>query len=115
MKSPETKARQARASKPELRIGTSGWAYEHWRDGVFYPPDVKRGGELDYYCQIFDCVEINSSFYHTPRESTLLSWRDRTPENFLFAYKASRGITHRRKLSDVEESVQFVIGRARLL
>lgn len=100
---------------PDLRIGTSGWAYDHWRDGVFYPPEVKRGRELAHYCTLFDCVEINSSFYHTPRETTLQRWRDETPQGFLFAYKASRSITHNRKLLDVGEVVEFVLGRARIL
>jgi len=99
----------------ELRIGTSGWCYKHWMDGVFYAPEVKRGGELVEYCKAFDCVEINSSFYHTPREATLVGWRQKTPEGFLFAYKATRTITHRRELVDVGEPVAFVAGRARLL
>ncbi|MGD9518558.1 MAG: DUF72 domain-containing protein [Armatimonadota bacterium] len=100
---------------PKLRIGTSGWSYRHWRDGVFYPPELKRGQELAYYSAVFDCVEINSSFYHTPRETTLETWRRTTPDGFLFAYKGSRSITHQRKLLDVGENVEFMIGRARLL
>ncbi|MBC7288649.1 MAG: DUF72 domain-containing protein [Armatimonadetes bacterium] len=104
-----------RARPPQLRIGTSGWAYDHWRNGVFYPPEVRKGRELEYYCQVFDCVEVNSSFYHTPRESALTKWRDATPATFVFAYKASRSITHNRKLVNVEEMVDFVIGRARAL
>jgi uncharacterized protein YecE (DUF72 family) len=98
-----------------VRVGTSGWSYQHWRDGVFYPPDLPRGRELAYYCTIFDCVEINCSFYHTPRESALRAWREQVPRHFRFAYKASRTITHNRKLVQVEESVAFVLGRARLL
>jgi uncharacterized protein YecE (DUF72 family) len=99
----------------QLRIGTSGWSYHHWLDGVFYPGDLERGGELAFYATVFDCVEINSSFYHTPRESTLRSWANKTPENFSFAYKASRTITHRRKLLDVREPVDFMLSRASLL
>lgn len=100
---------------PQLRIGTSGWCYKDWMGGAFYSPELRRGRELVEYCQAFDCVEINSSFYHTPRETTLLGWRQKTPEGFLFAYKATRTITHRRKLADVGELVEFVGGRARLL
>ncbi len=76
---------------------------------------MRKGRELEYYCTLFDCVEINSSFYHTPRETALVKWRDSTPDGFLFAYKASRSITHNRKLLNVDEVVEFVLGRARLL
>ncbi len=107
--------RKAKRRKPQVRIGTSGWAYDHWRDGVFYPEDLPKGRELEYYCTVFDTVEINSSFYHTPRETALRKWADIAPRGFLFAYKASRSITHNRKLLNVEEITEFVLSRARLL
>jgi len=99
------------------RVGTSGWCYRDWMDGAFYPPGTRRGQELEEYCKVFDCVELNSSFYHTPKEQTLLGWRRRTPEGFLFAYKGSRTITHRFKLAGekLAESVEFFFSRARLL
>jgi uncharacterized protein YecE (DUF72 family) len=100
---------------PELRIGTSGWAYEHWRGGIWYPADVKRGEELEYYARHFDSVEVNSSFYHVPRETTFRTWAQKTPGRFLFALKASRYITHRLKLKDAAEPLGLVMSRASLL
>ncbi len=99
----------------EVRIGTSGWSYRHWREGAFYPPGLKTGEQLEHYSRVFDCVELNSTFYHTPRDTTLAGWVARTPDGFLFAYKGSRAITHTRRLGDVAELVAFVLGRARLL
>ena len=81
----------------ELRIGTSGWHYEHWR-GAFYPPGERPS--LTRYAERFDTVEINNSFYRLPSAETFTSWRDQTPRDFLFAVKASRFITHMKKLSD---------------
>jgi len=96
-------------------IGTSGWAYRHWRSGVFYPEGLKSADQLAHYATIFDCVELNSTFYHTPRETTIRTWLERTPKAFLFAYKGARTITHLRRLRDVDEITQFVISRAALL
>lgn len=99
----------------EVRIGTSGWSYKHWHDGVFYPADLKRGQELAYYVTVFDTVEVNSSFYHVPKESTLRGWRERTPQGFVFALKASRYLTHRLKLQDAQEPLELFCSRAELL
>jgi uncharacterized protein YecE (DUF72 family) len=87
-------------SKPqagELRIGTSGWSYQHWI-GRFYP----KGISLEAYARQFDTVEINNTFYNLPLESTFRTWRETVGSSFLFAVKASRYITHRRKLRDPE-------------
>jgi len=88
-----------------LHIGTSGWSYKHW-DGVFYPPEVKPAQYLEHYLTQFDCVELNSSFYHLPKKITAEGWIKRTPENFLFCPKMSRFITHQRRLLYAEEAVQ---------
>lgn len=96
-------------------IGTSGWAYRHWRSGVFYPERLKSTDQLAHYATIFDCVELNSTFYHTPRESTVRTWVERTPPGFVFSYKGSRVITHLRRLRDVEEPTRLVMSRATLL
>ncbi|MCX7597675.1 MAG: DUF72 domain-containing protein [Armatimonadetes bacterium] len=96
-------------------IGTSGWAYRHWRSGVFYPEDLKGVDQLTHYASVFDCVELNSTFYHTPRETTIRTWVERTPSGFLFAYKGSRVITHLRRLREVEEPTRLVMSRAALL
>jgi len=100
---------------PEVRVGTSGWSYKHWHGGVFYPEDLRRGQELAYYVTVFDTVEVNSSFYHLPRESTLEGWRQKTPEGFLFALKANRYITHRLNLKDAQEPLELFCSRAGLL
>ena len=89
----------------QQRVGTSGWSYQHWR-GVFYPQDLRRGQELEHYTTVFDTVELNSSFYHIPQPQTAAGWYERTPQDFLFAVKGSRFISHRRKLADCQEPLQ---------
>lgn len=85
----------------ELRIGVSGWSYDAWR-GRFYPPDLPRRRELEYLSRELDSIEINGSFYALQRPSTYAKWHDETPDDFLFAIKGSRYITHMKKLRDVE-------------
>ena len=84
-----------------IRIGTSGWTYNHWR-GVFYPPGVPAAKWLEYYADHFDTVEFNGSFYRWPREEAFARYRARLPEDFEFSVKAPRGLTHARKLRDPE-------------
>ena len=100
---------------PRAHIGTAGWSYGHWHGGVFYPEDLKRGAELEFYAGRFDTVEINSSFYHLPQEKTCRGWAERTPDRFLFAVKASRFITHRKRLDDVGEPLANLLARVRAL
>ncbi len=76
-----------------LFIGTSGYTYSHWV-GRFYPADLPRARWLEFYAKHFNSVEINYTFYHIPRESTLKKWRQSAPEGFLFVLKASKLITH---------------------
>jgi uncharacterized protein YecE (DUF72 family) len=95
-------------------IGTSGWQYEDWR-GVFYPGDLPKGRWLEFYTTRFRTVELNNSFYHLPSEKAFTSWRDRTPPGFLFAVKASRFITHIKRLRNTEEPLENFLSRARLL
>lgn len=87
-----------------IRIGTSGWHYEHWQ-GVFYPDDLPPSGWLAWYARHFDTVEINRSFYRLPTLKAVQAWHDATPENFLFAVKGSRFITHMKKLKDPEAGI----------
>ncbi|MDB5417059.1 MAG: hypothetical protein JWP50_478 [Phenylobacterium sp.] len=94
----------------ELRIGCSGWTYKDWK-GPFYPPGVKDRERLEYYATRFDTAEINASFYRLPSEATVAGWARRAPERFTFAWKASRYITHNKKLNDCEDSVALVFGR----
>jgi len=80
-----------------LHIGTSGWAYPHWQ-GHFYPRSIRAENRLSYYASQFDTVELNNSFYALPRPELLLRWKAAVPPDFCFAVKASREITHRRRL-----------------
>jgi uncharacterized protein YecE (DUF72 family) len=87
-----------------IHIGTSGWHYKHWLDDVFYPSGTKPAEMFDYYARHFDTVEINNSFYHLPSSKTFDNWRDNSPARFIFAVKASRFITHMKKLKDPQPS-----------
>ena len=89
----------------ELRIGTSGWHYRHWV-GPFYPAKFPSSKMLDFYTAHFDTVEINNSFYRLPPETALANWRDSTPQDFLFALKGSRYLTHMKKLKDPEPGLE---------
>jgi len=84
----------------ELFVGTSGWVYGYW-EGIFYPEDLPSKDKLKYFSQYFKTTEINYSFYHLPRPSTYQNWYKQTPADFIFAVKASRFITHIKKLSGV--------------
>src|SRR5438094_9990630 len=88
-----------RESGGEIRIGTSGWHYQHWR-GPFYPPGLPASRMLAFYLERFDTVELNNSFYKLPAVSALDSWRESTPDGFVFAAKGSRFLTHMKKLTD---------------
>ena len=80
-----------------IRIGTSGWSYDHW-DGVLYPHGTPPHDRLARYVQEFDTVELNASFYRWPRESTFTSWRRRLPNGFGMSVKAPRGLSHAKRL-----------------
>ena len=88
----------------KIYIGTSGWSYKHWI-GTFYPAEIKAPEQFSYYTRSFRTVELNSSFYHLPAKATFEKWRKITAADFLFAVKASRFITHMKKLKDPEESI----------
>ncbi len=90
----------------EIRIGTSGWIYRHWK-GRFYPEGLPSKDWLEFYCRYFDTVELNSPFYRIPSRQVFESWNRRTPEGFLFAVKASRLITHKKRLRDVNEELNW--------
>ncbi|MHB0877111.1 MAG: DUF72 domain-containing protein [Anaerolineae bacterium] len=95
-------------------VGTSGWHYGHW-SGPFYPADMPAERFLGFYAERFGTVEINNSFYHLPQAETFVHWRDSVPPGFVFAVKASRYITHMKKLKDPETPLANVLGRAALL
>jgi uncharacterized protein YecE (DUF72 family) len=97
-----------------IHIGTSGWHYDRWK-GPFYPEETSAGEMLAFYADHFTSVEINNSFYQLPEEQVLKQWRDAVPQGFVFAAKASRYITHMKKLKDPEEPVSTFINRMRVL
>ncbi len=94
-----------------VRIGTSGWVYTHWR-GVFYPKELRQTQWFSFYSRDFDTVEINNSFYRLPSAEMFDAWRRQAPPGFLYAVKASRYLTHMKKLKDPEEPLQRFFGRA---
>lgn len=98
----------------QIRIGTSGWNYDHWR-GPFYPEDLPHKKWLDFYCKRFKTVEVNNSFYQLPSEKTFESWRENSPSGFIFAVKASRYITHMKKLNDPKDALKNFFKRVEIL
>jgi uncharacterized protein YecE (DUF72 family) len=92
------------------RVGCSGWEYKHWR-GDFYPADLPKSRWFEHYARTFDTVEINNTFYRLPEPSTFEAWRARAPKGFLFAIKASRFLTHMKKLKDPEEPIERLFSR----
>jgi uncharacterized protein YecE (DUF72 family) len=101
-------------SRGQARVGCSGWQYKHWR-GDFYPRPLPQSRWFERYASVFDTVEINNTFYRLPEASTFEAWADRAPRGFLFAVKASRFLTHMKKLKDPEEPVDRFFSRARSL
>jgi uncharacterized protein YecE (DUF72 family) len=95
-------------------IGTSGWTYPHWR-GTFYPADLPQSRWFTFYAERFRTVEINNTFYHLPGPETFDAWRDQAPARFVYAVKASRYITHMKKLKDAAEPLSRLLERARRL
>jgi uncharacterized protein YecE (DUF72 family) len=93
-------------------IGTSGYVYKHWRKGVFYPAGLRIREELAYYAARFSTVELNNPFYRLPTAEMFTRWRDATPDHFHFAVKASRFITHIKRLVNVGEEVTLFMERA---
>jgi uncharacterized protein YecE (DUF72 family) len=87
-----------------VRTGTSGWQYRDWRGGL-YPAGVAQRRWLEHYASYYMTVENNSSFYRLPSAATFAGWRDRTPGDFVMAVKASRYLTHVRKLREPAEPV----------
>lgn len=86
-----------------LFVGTSGWTYSSWK-GVFYPEDLPSRRYLEFYARVFGSTEVNYSFYHLPRPSTYEKWAGQVPDDFVFALKASRLITHIKRLAGVNEA-----------
>ena len=103
-------------SKPEaesnVRIGPAGWSYDDW-EGIVYPARKPKGIDpLAYLAQYFDVIEINSTFYRLPSEAAFDNWHRQAPQGFTYAVKASRFLTHLKKLKDPLEPLQRFFERA---
>jgi uncharacterized protein YecE (DUF72 family) len=87
-----------------VRIGCSGWSYDDWRGGL-YPDGLPKRRWLECYAEAFDTVEVNATFYRLPKRSTVESWVEQVPGDFLFAVKASRYLTHMKRLREIGDAV----------
>src|SRR5215211_6295706 len=105
---------KARVMNVGTYIGTSGWHYDHWK-GPFYPSGLPEAALLEYYADRFGSAEINNSFYRLPEKKTLRRWREAVPEGFLFSVKASRYLTHMKKLKDPLEPLERLLDRVSVL
>ncbi len=112
--SPMQRAQPLRIGSATVHIGTSGWHYKQWI-GDFYPPRFAPAKMLAWYAREFHTVEINNSFYRLPEEKTFKDWAKTVPSGFLFAVKASRFLTHIKRLKDAEEPINLFFSRARHL
>jgi uncharacterized protein YecE (DUF72 family) len=88
-----------------VRIGCSGWNYTHWRD-VVYPRGLPARRWLEHYATLFGTVEVNTTFYRLPSTTAVAGWVEQTPAGFVFAVKASRYLTHIKRLTDLDRGVQ---------
>jgi uncharacterized protein YecE (DUF72 family) len=96
------------------RVGCSGWNYASWK-GRFYPPGLASARWLDYYVSRFDTVEVNNTFYRLPERSTFAAWRKALPKGFVMSVKASRFLTHMKRLTDPREPLTRLFSRASAL
>src|SRR5918997_1728416 len=93
-------------------IGTSGWSYKHWEKGMFYPAELAAREFLPFFASQFSTVEINYSYYQLPPRKTFEMWHRTAPHGFVFAVKASRYLTHMKKLREPEEPLQRLLEHA---
>ena len=113
----EARGRAARQSRPadsrpgRILIGCSGWNYDHWRHGVFYPERLPASEWLRFYAQRFESVEVNASFYRLPQREVVARWVDETPPNFVLAVKVSRYLTHIVRLKDTGAHLGLLLER----
>lgn len=95
-------------------VGTSGWQYDDWR-GRFYPKDLPKSGWLEYFSSRFPTVEVNNTFYRLPGPETFVRWREQSADSFIVTVKASRFITHIRRLRDCRDPLRLMWSRCRRL
>lgn len=92
-----------------IYLGTSGWNYKHWRQ-TFYPQGLPQSRWLEFYAERFQTVELNNSFYRLPKPEQFASWRERSPDDFVFTVKMSRFLTHIKRLREPQEPVERFLG-----
>jgi uncharacterized protein YecE (DUF72 family) len=102
------------ARRKKLHIGCSGWNYKHWR-GRFYPEEESPNQWFEFYAATFETVEINNTFYRLPEKKTFKAWHEQAPDRFLYAVKASRYLTHLKKLKEAKAPLKNFLDCARLL
>ena len=95
-------------------VGTSGFSYKQWKE-VFYPEGLKDSDMLSYYASHLGAVEINNTFYRMPKRTVLQNWSSETPELFRFVIKASRRITHQKRLKETDEPMQYLLKNTAVL
>ena len=110
IRSPESKIISMTKRKGKIYIGTSGWHYKHWT-GNFYPDTIKGSRQFDEYKKNFETVEINNSFYKLPSDKTFRQWALAAQKGFTYAIKASRFITHVKKLAVDMDSISLLLSR----
>ncbi len=98
----------------QLCVGTSGYSYKEWK-GSFYPEDLKAAEMLHFYAERLPSVEINNTFYRMPKQSVLENWNEQVPEGFRFSIKASRRITHFKRLKEAEDETAFLLKNTSVL
>jgi uncharacterized protein YecE (DUF72 family) len=101
----------ARERGGRVLVGCSGWNYDHWRNGVFYPPRLPPGDWLRFYAERFETVEVNASFYRLPRRESVERWVAATPDDFTLAVKVSRYLTHVKRLRETAEHLALLLER----
>jgi len=98
----------------KIHVGTMGWSYKFWADS-FYPKGLEAERFLSEYSKHFNTVEVDSTFYRIPSESTISKWKEQTPDDFLFSAKFPRTITHEKMLRDCKEQTERFIERVSAL
>ncbi|MCW4005412.1 MAG: DUF72 domain-containing protein [Candidatus Bathyarchaeota archaeon] len=102
---------QSKRLNRKVHVGTMGWSYSFWK-GTFYPDKLPSKEFLAYYAKHFDSVEVDSTFYRIPRASTVLDWKQQTPDGFMFSLKFPKKITHEKLLKGCQEETQVFLERA---
>ena len=104
-----------------IRIGCSGWNYQSWRGGEFYPPRMPASRWLEHYASVFDTVEVNSTFYRLAKRDAVAHWLEQTPPGFVFALKMSQYVTHMKRLTNLDtglpryyERIEPLVGTEKL-